>query len=94
MGHRCELLAHFYVCFFLKFSLLAPLREKKCLNGGCGVPDEEDRGERDEVDSGRFSEGETEEESLIDCGLKLRKVSFTEKVDDVRSVSFGLSSLN
>lgn len=69
--------------FFLKFSLLSPLREKKCLNGGCGVPDEEDRGERDEVDSGRFSEGETEEESLIDCGLKLRKVSFTEKVDDV-----------
>uniref|UniRef100_A0A671XXX4 Anoctamin n=1 Tax=Sparus aurata TaxID=8175 RepID=A0A671XXX4_SPAAU len=35
---------------------------------------------RDEADSGRFSEGETEEESLIDCGLKLRKVSFIEKV--------------
>lgn len=48
------------------------------------MPDEEDRGERDEADSGRFSEGETEEESLIDCGLKLRKVSFIEKVDDVR----------
>uniref|UniRef100_A0A7N8XJA0 Anoctamin n=1 Tax=Mastacembelus armatus TaxID=205130 RepID=A0A7N8XJA0_9TELE len=56
-------------------------REKKCLNGGCGVPDEEEGGERDEADSGRFSEGETEEESLIDCGLKLRKVSFIEKVD-------------
>lgn len=56
------------------------LREKKCLNGGCGVPDEEEGGERDEADSGRFSEGETEEESLIDCGLKLRKVSFIEKV--------------
>uniref|UniRef100_A0A3Q3WK24 Anoctamin n=1 Tax=Mola mola TaxID=94237 RepID=A0A3Q3WK24_MOLML len=55
-------------------------REKKCLNGGCGVPDEEEGGERDEADSGRFSEGETEEESLIDCGLKLRKVSFIEKV--------------
>uniref|UniRef100_A0A8C9XIB1 Anoctamin n=1 Tax=Sander lucioperca TaxID=283035 RepID=A0A8C9XIB1_SANLU len=53
----------------------------QCLNGGCGVPDEEDGGERDEADSGRFSEGETEEESLIDCGLKLRKVSFIEKVD-------------
>uniref|UniRef100_A0A4W6CRU3 Anoctamin n=1 Tax=Lates calcarifer TaxID=8187 RepID=A0A4W6CRU3_LATCA len=52
-----------------------------CLNGGCGVPDEEEGGERDEADSGRFSEGETEEESLIDCGLKLRKVSFIEKVD-------------
>uniref|UniRef100_A0A3Q1K3D5 Anoctamin n=1 Tax=Anabas testudineus TaxID=64144 RepID=A0A3Q1K3D5_ANATE len=55
-------------------------REKKCLNGGCGVPDEEEGGARDEADSGRFSEGETEEESLIDCGLKLRKVSFIEKV--------------
>ncbi|KAM8874601.1 anoctamin-8 isoform 2-T2 [Spinachia spinachia] len=54
-------------------------REKKCLNGGCGVPDEEEGGEKDEADSGRFSEGETEEESLIDCGLKLRKVSFIEK---------------
>ncbi|XP_029988815.1 anoctamin-8 isoform X2 [Sphaeramia orbicularis] len=59
----------------------AERREKKCLNGGCGVPDEEEGGERDEADSGRFSEGETEEESLIDCGLKLRKVSFIEKVD-------------
>lgn len=57
-----------------------PLREKKCLNGGCGVPDEGEGGERDEADSGRFSEGETEEENLIDCGLKLRKVSFIEKV--------------
>ncbi|KAM8888382.1 anoctamin-8 isoform 1-T1 [Synchiropus picturatus] len=56
-------------------------REKKCLNGGCGVPDEEERGEKDEVDSGRFSEGETEEESVLDCGLKLRKVSFIEKVE-------------
>uniref|UniRef100_A0A665WW74 Anoctamin n=1 Tax=Echeneis naucrates TaxID=173247 RepID=A0A665WW74_ECHNA len=53
----------------------------QCLNGGCGVPDEDEGGERDEADSGRFSEGETEEESLIDCGLKLRKVSFIEKVD-------------
>ncbi|XP_013862782.1 anoctamin-8 isoform X2 [Austrofundulus limnaeus] len=57
----------------------ADQREKKCLNGGCGVPDEEEGGERDEADSGRFSEGETEEESVIDCGLKLRKVSFIEK---------------
>ncbi|XP_055799710.1 anoctamin-8 isoform X3 [Salvelinus fontinalis] len=57
-------------------------REKKCLNGGCGVPEEEE-GEREEGDSGRFSEGENEEssESLIDCGLKLRKVSFIEKRD-------------
>uniref|UniRef100_A0A8D3DX69 Anoctamin n=1 Tax=Scophthalmus maximus TaxID=52904 RepID=A0A8D3DX69_SCOMX len=62
----------------LKYARLAA--GKKCLNGGCGVPDEEEGGERDEADSGRFSEGETEEESLIDCGLKLRKVSFIEKV--------------
>ncbi|KAK7888888.1 hypothetical protein WMY93_024448 [Mugilogobius chulae] len=59
----------------------ADRREKKCLNGGCGVPEEEDAGEKDEADSGRFSEGETEEESLIDCGLKLRKVSFMDKVE-------------
>uniref|UniRef100_A0AAQ4RAG8 Anoctamin n=1 Tax=Gasterosteus aculeatus aculeatus TaxID=481459 RepID=A0AAQ4RAG8_GASAC len=54
-------------------------RLRFCLNGGCGVPDEEEGGEKDEADSGRFSEGETEEESLVDCGLKLRKVSFIEK---------------
>lgn len=58
------------------------VREKKCLNGGCGVPDEEEAVDGDEADSGRFSEGETEEESLIDCGLKLRKVSFIEKVEE------------
>uniref|UniRef100_A0A8C5HTK3 Anoctamin n=1 Tax=Gouania willdenowi TaxID=441366 RepID=A0A8C5HTK3_GOUWI len=64
-----------------RLGLGQPLRrEKKCLNGGCGVPDDEEGGERDEADSGRFSEGETEEESLMDCGLKLRKVSFIEKV--------------
>ncbi|XP_015221058.2 anoctamin-8 isoform X1 [Lepisosteus oculatus] len=50
-------------------------KEKKCLNGGCGVPEEEEEEEE------RQSEGENEEESLIDCGLKLRKVSFIEKVD-------------
>uniref|UniRef100_A0A3P9P9W1 Anoctamin n=1 Tax=Poecilia reticulata TaxID=8081 RepID=A0A3P9P9W1_POERE len=68
----------------LKYARLAAGKvqasEKKCLNGGCGVPDEEEGGERDEADSGRFSEGETEEENMIDCGLKLRKVSFIEKV--------------
>lgn len=46
------------------------------------MPDEEEGVDRDEADSGRFSEGETEEDSLIDCGLKLRKVSFIEKVED------------
>ncbi|XP_063146775.1 anoctamin-8 isoform X2 [Candoia aspera] len=46
--------------------------EKKCLNGGCGVPEEEDE-EKKESDS--------EDESIIDCGLKLKKVSFIEKAD-------------
>ncbi|KAJ8408303.1 hypothetical protein AAFF_G00257170 [Aldrovandia affinis] len=50
-------------------------REKKCLNGGCGVPEDEDE------EGARHSDEENEEESLIDCGLKLRKVSFIEKVD-------------
>ncbi|KAJ7986227.1 hypothetical protein DPEC_G00337770 [Dallia pectoralis] len=66
-------------------------REKKCLNGECGVPDEE--GEREEGDSGRFSEGEDSSESLIDCGLKLRKVSFIEKEDRKLSVSSCTSSM-
>lgn len=44
------------------------------------MPEEEEGADRDEADSGRFSEGETEEEGLMDCGLKLRKVSFIEKV--------------
>ncbi|KAK7119772.1 hypothetical protein R3I94_021568 [Phoxinus phoxinus] len=52
-------------------------RERKCLNGGCGVPDEDVEEEPGE----RHSEEENESESLIDCGLKLRKVSFIEKAD-------------
>ncbi|KAG1928545.1 anoctamin-8 [Pimephales promelas] len=52
-------------------------RERKCLNGGCGVPDEDVEEEPGE----RHSEEENESESLIDCGLKLRKVSFIEKVE-------------
>ncbi|KAE8632568.1 hypothetical protein XENTR_v10001584 [Xenopus tropicalis] len=45
---------------------------KKCLNGGCGVPEEEE---------GVVSEDEEEEEeeSIMDCGLKLKRVSFLEK---------------
>ncbi|NXB99851.1 ANO8 protein, partial [Orthonyx spaldingii] len=70
-------LAHSLLC------LLAPRRppqpppegtrgEKKCLNGGCGVPeDEEEEEERRGSDS--------EEESALDCGLKLKKVSFIER---------------
>uniref|UniRef100_A0A3P8WEP4 Anoctamin n=1 Tax=Cynoglossus semilaevis TaxID=244447 RepID=A0A3P8WEP4_CYNSE len=68
----------------LKYARLAAGKaQKKCLNGGCGVSEEEEGGDKDEVDSGRFSEGETEEDNLIDCGLKLRKVSFIEKVQRV-----------
>lgn len=52
-------------------------RERTCLNGGCGVPDEDVEEELKE----RNSEEDNESESLIDCGLKLRKVSFIEKVD-------------
>lgn len=51
--------------------------ERKCLNGGCGVPDEE----AEEDTGARNSADETEEENTIDCGLKLRKVSFIEKVE-------------
>ncbi|XP_016091303.1 anoctamin-8 [Sinocyclocheilus grahami] len=52
-------------------------RKRKCLNGGCGVPDEDVEEEPGE----RHSEEDNESESLIDCGLKLRKVSFIEKVE-------------
>ncbi|KAI5630210.1 anoctamin-8 isoform X2 [Silurus asotus] len=52
-------------------------QERKCLNGGCGVPDEE----HEEEAGARNSAEETEEENAIDCGLKLRKVSFIEKVE-------------
>ncbi|TSM94641.1 Anoctamin-8 [Bagarius yarrelli] len=51
--------------------------ERKCLNGGCGVPDEEPE---EDAEARNIAE-ETEEENAIDCGLKLRKVSFIEKVD-------------
>ncbi|XP_042299871.1 anoctamin-8-like [Sceloporus undulatus] len=47
--------------------------EKKCLNGGCGVPEEEEDDEKKDSDS--------EDESLLDCGLKLKKVSFIEKAE-------------
>ncbi|XP_019360039.1 PREDICTED: anoctamin-8, partial [Gavialis gangeticus] len=49
-----------------------PRGEKKCLNGGCGVPEEEDEERRG---------SDSEDESLLDCGLKLKKVSFIEKAE-------------
>ncbi|XP_063770651.1 anoctamin-8 isoform X3 [Pseudophryne corroboree] len=45
---------------------------KKCLNGGCGVPEEEEEGIASDDE-------ELEEESIMDCGLKLKRVSFMEK---------------
>ncbi|XP_042635979.1 anoctamin-8 isoform X1 [Catharus ustulatus] len=50
-----------------------PRGEKKCLNGGCGVPEEEEEEEEERRGS------EEEEESALDCGLKLKKVSFIER---------------
>ncbi|XP_064252818.1 LOW QUALITY PROTEIN: anoctamin-8 [Passer domesticus] len=52
----------------------APPEGKKCLNGGCGVPEEE---EEEEEEERRGSD--SEEESALDCGLKLKKVSFIER---------------
>ncbi|XP_036255138.1 anoctamin-8 isoform X1 [Molothrus aeneus] len=52
--------------------------EKKCLNGGCGVPEEEEEeagGEEERRGS------DSEEESALDCGLKLKKVSFIERAE-------------
>ncbi|XP_062452469.1 anoctamin-8 [Rhea pennata] len=54
----------------------APRGEKKCLNGGCGVPEEEE----EEEEEGR-RESDSEDESALDCGLKLKKVSFIEKAE-------------
>ncbi|XP_030075905.1 anoctamin-8 isoform X2 [Microcaecilia unicolor] len=51
--------------------------EKKCLNGGCGVPEDEE-GERQEEED---EEEEEEEDSIIDCGLKLKRVSFLDRSD-------------
>nr|RLV71526.1 hypothetical protein DV515_00017360 [Chloebia gouldiae] len=51
----------------------APRGEKKCLNGGCGVPEEEEEEEEERRGS------DSEEESALDCGLKLKKVSFIER---------------
>ncbi|XP_053855350.1 anoctamin-8 [Vidua macroura] len=50
-----------------------PRGEKKCLNGGCGVPEEEEEEEEERRGS------DSEEESALDCGLKLKKVSFIER---------------
>lgn len=52
--------------------------EKKCLNGGCGVPEEEEEeagGEEERRGS------DSEEDSALDCGLKLKKVSFIERAE-------------
>ncbi|XP_064031175.1 anoctamin-8 isoform X2 [Pogoniulus pusillus] len=46
--------------------------EKKCLNGGCGVPEEEEEEEE-------RRESDSDSEGALDCGLKLKKVSFIER---------------
>ncbi|XP_069820500.1 anoctamin-8 isoform X2 [Dendropsophus ebraccatus] len=54
---------------------------KKCLNGGCGVPEEEEEGVSEEE--------ELEEESIMDCGLKLKREgspTLVEKGSDPASV--------
>ncbi|XP_075681629.1 anoctamin-8 isoform X2 [Rhinoderma darwinii] len=54
---------------------------KKCLNGGCGVPEEEEEGISEEE--------ELEEESIMDCGLKLKREgspTLVEKGSDPASV--------
>ncbi|XP_038019751.1 anoctamin-8 isoform X5 [Motacilla alba alba] len=51
-----------------------PRGEKKCLNGGCGVPEEE---EEEEEEERRGSDSDSE--GALDCGLKLKKVSFIER---------------
>ncbi|XP_056368356.1 anoctamin-8 isoform X2 [Oenanthe melanoleuca] len=66
-------------------ALLRPLAprppvRKKCLNGGCGAPEEEEEEEQRGEEERRGSEDEEEdEEGALDCGLKLRKVSFAER---------------
>ncbi|KAM8794860.1 anoctamin-8 [Eudromia elegans] len=51
-----------------------PCGPKTCLNGGCGVPEEEEEDEEDE-------EEEAGAEGALDCGLKLKKVSFSERAE-------------
>ncbi|OWK51294.1 Anoctamin-8 [Lonchura striata] len=53
-----------------------PRGRKKCLNGGCGVPEEDE--DEEEQRERRGSDAE-EEEGALDCGLKLRRVSFVER---------------
>ncbi|NWI20921.1 ANO8 protein, partial [Crypturellus soui] len=48
-----------------------------CLNGGCGVPEDEE----DDDEEGRRAAGDSEDEGALDCGLKLKKVSFSEKAE-------------
>ncbi|KAM4883984.1 anoctamin-8 [Sylvia borin] len=52
---------------------------KTCLNGGCGVPEEEEEEEGGGEEERRGSD--SEEESALDCGLKLKKVSFIERAE-------------
>ncbi|NXG13134.1 ANO8 protein, partial [Grallaria varia] len=53
--------------------------DKKCLNGGCGVPEEEEEEEGGEEEERR--ESDSDSEGALDCGLKLKKVSFVERAE-------------
>ncbi|XP_069072907.1 anoctamin-8 isoform X2 [Pleurodeles waltl] len=55
-------------------------REEKCLNGGCGVPEEEEEERPGE-------EREEEDGSLLDCGLRLKRVSFNERAERKNAAS-------
>ncbi|NXE44411.1 ANO8 protein, partial [Ptilorrhoa leucosticta] len=77
-------LAHALLC------LLAPRRpprappegargEKKCLNGGCGVPEEEEEEDGEDGERQQRRGSDSDSEGALDCGLKLKKVSFIER---------------
>lgn len=52
---------------------------RRCLGGGCGAPEEENEDEEEDDDEDEDEEYEGEEGSLLDCGLRLKKVSFAER---------------
>ncbi|KAM9106344.1 anoctamin-8 isoform 2-T2 [Megaptera novaeangliae] len=53
---------------------------RRCLSGACGAPEEEEEDEdEDEDEEEEEDEDEGEEGGLLDCGLRLKKVSFAER---------------
>ncbi|XP_019327747.1 PREDICTED: anoctamin-8, partial [Aptenodytes forsteri] len=73
------ILLHFHLCliFFkglLGFCWRLGVSKVGAGRGGCGVPEEEEEEEE-------RRESDSEDESTLDCGLKLKKVSFIEKAE-------------